>query len=227
MEKKPCGLQRTRGNSPSRSSGPGRSTSIVEHPRKKRFIASLLPTLESYFGLTWTGFKTSPDPEIFERRLNNSATLARNKRALVNNETLQLVERTIPIIMDLLSPLNLSEPKQEPSLKPNVTVTDRNQTLTNNDSQWSKEELQDLASWSLIVAICLGAALVAGIALRCFDEIQHSTEDSPLPDSASLSHSYVSIIPWRWNLSTHALPEEEHIYEVMTGGHLSSIKETP
>jgi len=153
--------------------------------------------------------------------------LVRHKRTPVSNETLRLVERTIPIIMDLLSPPILPELYQELSLKPNVTVTDRNQTGINNDSKWSKEQLQDLAILSLIVAICLGAALVAGIALRCFDEVRRSTEDSPLPDSSSLSHSYVSILPWRWNLSTPALPEEEHIYEVMAGGRLSSIKETP
>src|SRR5574343_1816016 len=160
---------------------------------------------------------SEPTMEPLRKKRNSSPlpNLARHKRALVNNDTLQLVERTIPIIMDLLSPPILRNLSQEFSLKLNSTAVDRNQTLVNTNSNWSKEQLQDLALWSLFIAICLGTALIVGIALRCFDEIQHSNEDSPLPDASSLSHSYISILPWGLSLPPPALPEEEHIYEVM------------
>src|SRR5574343_341154 len=132
-----------------------------------------------------------------------------SEKSLVNNDTLQLIERTIPIIMDLLSPPVL----RDLITKSNATVVTLNQTLTNSESK--KEDLSGFALGSFLAAICFGTALIVGIALRCFDEVLHSDEDSPAPDASSLSHSYISILPWGLNLPTPALSEEEHIYEVM------------
>src|SRR5574343_1393348 len=89
---------------------------------------------------------SEPTMEPLRKKRSSSPlpNLARHKRALVNNDTLQLVERTIPIIMDLLSPPILRNLSQEFSLKLNSTAVDRNQTLVNTNSNWSKEQLQDL-----------------------------------------------------------------------------------
>src|SRR5574343_548861 len=154
---------------------------------------------------------SEPTMEPLRKKRSSSllSNLTRPRRALVNNDTLQLVERTIPIIQDLLSPPIL----RDLITKSNATVATLNQTLTTSDSK--KEDLSGFALGSFLAAICFGTALIVGIALRCFDEVLHSDEDSPAPDASSLSHSYISILPWGLNLPTPALSEEEHIYEVM------------
>src|SRR5574343_969241 len=135
---------------------------------------------------------SEPTMEPLRKKRSSSllSNLTRPKRALVNNDTLQLVERTIPIIQDLLSPPIL----RDLITKSNATVATLNQTLTTSDSK--KEDLSGFALGSFLAAICFGTALIMGIALRCFDEVLHSDEDSSPPDASSLSHSYISILPW-------------------------------